>query len=221
MMNLSIKVIYRSFYDLYQEIGRYFIFSIVWFIFLLPLVTIGPATAALFYVLRLSRTKQEVTLKDYWQGMKKYWVSGNKISAIYWFVTIPALFYLVQLNVANHTLSFMMAILLVCLLFLWQMIHLFIYGLLVEQEEAKVEQLYLRAYRIVVENGIFCLALILNVTLFTFLFAVFPILLFIWPSWMALTMYNSTVYLLSQYAPESYTFSLEVSWRGLWSPWKN
>ncbi|MFN7252643.1 MAG: hypothetical protein ACK4M9_17945 [Anaerobacillus sp.] len=218
-MNNGLKVAYRSFFDMYTNLGAVLFFSIISIIGSLPIITIGPMVAALFYVMKLKLAGKNIGFKDFKFGLIKYGKKSSLIFVIYLFVMVPGVFYMITVSAMNSTTGQIVAIAIFSILLLWNLLNFYLYPLLVEQLDSDIGTLYLRSYRLIVENAIFTLVIIFNLLVFTVISILLPILLFVWAGWSVITIYNGLCYLLSKYDAKNYQFDLDVSWRGAWNCW--
>jgi hypothetical protein len=218
-MNNGLKVIYRSFFDMYTNLGPVLFFSFIWFIGSLPIITIGPMTAALFYVMKLKLAGKNAGFKDFKDGLFKYGKKSSLLFGIHLLVMVPGVFYILSISKLNTSVGQFMCIAIFSLLLLWGLLNFYIFSLLVEQKDSNISTLFLRSYRLIVENPIFTLTILFNLLVFTVISFLFPILLFVWAGWGTITVYNGLLYLLSKYDANHYQFDLDVSWRGAWHCW--
>ncbi|ADU29308.1 DUF624 domain-containing protein [Evansella cellulosilytica] len=219
-MKNSLTVFQRSLFDTYQNLGVILWATVLWWISVLPIITLGPATAGLFYVIKCKKTKVTVGPRDYWTGVKKYFSIGMRLTLLHLFVVVPGLSYFFLLLRTESFFSYFIAMILLYFILMWHLFMLYMMPILVEQEVTKISILFKRSFRLVTENYFFTVNIVLYMFFVTLISSILAIMLIVWAGWMAMTAYNSLLYLLNKYEPNEYRFDEEVNWRGTVRPWK-
>lgn len=71
-------------YNLGDKLGDIIILSVLWFVFSIPIITIGPASAALYYaVVRRFRLGCHSPFQDFLHGFRQNWKQGILLTLIY------------------------------------------------------------------------------------------------------------------------------------------
>lgn len=218
-MKDSLIIFNRSIYDTYQHLGSVIKYTILWWLCLLPVFTLGPATAGLFYVLRMKKKEMRVTTKDYFIGFRIYFKVGIQITLLYLFVMVPGIVYIHYLFSFSILLTNIIAVLIIYVLILFNLVIFFMFPLMVEQNLNKISVILKRAFRLVSENFSFTLNVALYLLLMTLISSVITIMMVAWAGMVALLSYNSVLYLLSKYNPDEYTFDSNVKWKGIIKVW--
>lgn len=68
--------------DSYNYLGTVLLCSVLWFAASLPVVTMGPATAAAFHVVRRAVLREDVGLGDFLTGLRRYFWRGLVVWAV-------------------------------------------------------------------------------------------------------------------------------------------
>jgi hypothetical protein len=219
-MKNALTVFHRSLYDTYQHLTTILWSTILWWLSALPIVTLGPATVGLFHVLKQKKSGKSVRPSDFWYGMRKGFGVSIRLTLLYLLVSVPGLLYFFILLGFNTFLSYFIAIILLYFLVMWHLLYLYIVPLIIEQEETKLSILFKRALRLVSENYMLTINITLYMVIITLICSIISILLVIWAGWMAMTAYNSLLYLLNKHDPTNYGFDPTVKWRNQWKTWK-
>ncbi|MDQ0257238.1 ABC-type multidrug transport system fused ATPase/permease subunit [Evansella vedderi] len=219
-MKNALTVFHRSVYDTYQSLGVILWSTILWWLSVLPIITLGPATAGLFYVINRKRNDVTAGPRDFWYGMKKYFWIGIQLSFLYLFVAVPGLSYFFILLTLDSFFTYFTAMIILYILVMWHLLMVYTMPFLVEQNITKISTLLKRSLRLVAENYMFTINIALYMVIITLVCSIITIMLVIWAGWMAVTAYNSLLYLLNKYEPNQYQFDPEVHWKGSLRPWK-
>ncbi|MFC0471781.1 DUF624 domain-containing protein [Halalkalibacter kiskunsagensis] len=219
-MKNAMTVFYRSLYDMYQNLGTVIWSTILWWICVLPIFTLGPASAGLFYVLKQKRLGKSVGPRDFFYGMRSHFGVGIRISFLYLLISVPGFIYFFLLLRLESFATYFLAIILLYFLVMWHFLLLYMFPLLVEQESKKLSILFKRSLRLVSENYVFTINIVLYLVLLTLISSIISILIVVWAGWMVITASNSLLFLLNKYDPENYPFDPTVSWKGIWKAWK-
>jgi hypothetical protein len=217
----ALRVVYRSFYESYQSLGFSIWSTLLWWLGALPILTIGSVSAGLFYTIMQKKRGREVTPRDFWHGVIKYFKPSLLITFLYLFVTVPAWIYMTLL-LSNEQMGWKtLGFLLLYLLIFWQLVVLYMFPLMIEQEIRRVRVLMKRSFRLVVDHFLFTTVLYFAIILITILSGLIPLLLFtVWISWVARSVYTAMQVLLQRYDGERVSPDLSVHWKGFWKAWK-
>lgn len=218
-MRDALKVFNRSIYDAYHHLGFLLKFTILWWLSVLPIITVGPATAGLFYVIRKKRLGLHVTKKDYFLGFRKYFKLGIQLSFIHLFITVPGIFYVTYLFTLGFLLANIIGVVLMYLLILWHLIVFYMFPLIVEQKQHNFLIVFKRSLRLVSENYFFTINIALYLLIVTLICSIFTILMIVWTGVLVWISYTSMYFLLHKYNPDEYTFDYNINWKGLVKPW--
>jgi uncharacterized membrane protein YesL len=167
--------------DTYLDTIPLVTYNVLWFIVSLPIVTIIPATAGLFYVTNKIAHKQPVEWQDFFRGMRRYfwqswlWGALNLVVAVIFFVN--NIYY-----VANPSaLSTIARVVVLMLGVFWVSTQLYMFPLLMEQEKPQLRLALRNSVVIILKRPLFSL----RTALLVILIALFTTA-FIWPLWMVL-----------------------------------
>ena len=176
------KSIRDRFMDFYYGLIPLFTINLTWFLMILPVVTIFPATGGLYYaVLELER-ENTADWNTVWEGVKKHWWLSLKWGLLILFGNIFMIanvwFYL---NLDQGWSIFPLTLSIVVLI-IWSAITQFGFPMLLLQEEKKIFLALRNAYVIVVRKPLSAL----KVLLIGFLTTVISLLLL--PLWIFVSM---------------------------------
>ncbi|PYZ97522.1 hypothetical protein CR205_02695 [Alteribacter lacisalsi] len=219
-MRHAMTVFYRSIFDTYQNLGTVLWATILWWLSILPVITLGPATAGLLYVIRQKRLGKSVRPRDYWYAFRLYLKPGVLLTLLYLLVSVPGAVYFFLLLQWGTFLTYFGAMIVLYILILWHLLLLYTMPLMVEQKLHSPALLLKRALRLVTENYLFTVNIVLYMVILTIICTVISIFIVIWAGWMAMTAYNSMMYLMSKYDEDQYAFDPEVKWGRIWRTWK-
>lgn len=219
-MKNALTVFHRSIYDTYQNLGFVLWSTILWWLSVLPIFTLGPATAGLFYVIHRKRIAVSVGPSDFWYGFKKHFRIGTHLSFIYLLIVVPGVIYFYLLLNMNNLFAYIIGLIILYFLIFWHLLLLYALPILIEQEITRISVVLRRALRLVTENYFFSVNIVLYMFFMTILCSIITISLVVWAGLMAFLSHNALLYLLSKYAPDQYTFDETVNWKGSIKPWK-
>jgi hypothetical protein len=211
----------RSVFDGYQQLGTIIKFTILWWLCMLPILTFGPATAGLFSVIIKSKKGHRITVKDYFQAVHQHIGIGMKLSLLYLFIMVPGTIYTIILFSNGSVATNIIGILLIYILIIWNLIVLYMFPLMIIQEEQDLTTIVKQSWKLVTENYSFTFNIALYILITTLICSVLTIMLIAWSGLLALISYNSLSFLLHKYNPNEYSFDYNVKWRGLIRPWNN
>lgn len=211
----------RSVFDGYQQLGTIIKFTILWWLCMLPILTFGPATAGLFSVIIKSKKGHSITVKDYFQAVHQHIGIGMKLSLLYLFIMVPGTVYTIILFSNGSVAPNIIGILLIYILIIWNLIVLYMFPLMVIQEEQDLTTILKQSWKLVTENYSFTFNIALYILITTLICSVLTIMLVAWSGLLALISYNSLSFLLHKYNPDEYSFDYNVKWRGFIRPWNN
>ena len=218
-MKNALVVFNRSIYDSYQHLSKVMLLTILWWLSVLPIFTLGPATAGLFYALK-RRDESKNLRKEFFHGMKMYFLVSFKLTILSLFVTLPCIFYMYFLLTMETTFAYFLALLLLYVLIMWHLIMLYVFPLMVELNQKKVSILLKYALRLTCEHFVFSSCIGFYILLVALLSSIISIMLVVMVGCVAIICYNSLLFLLSVTLPDQYNFDHEVNWKGILRPWK-
>lgn len=80
-----------------EFVSPYFILNLAWFVLCMPIITIFPATAGLYYATNLLHRDGDASLVDLWQGIRQYfkvsWLWGGLNLLVYAIISVNFWFY--------------------------------------------------------------------------------------------------------------------------------
>jgi len=154
----------------FRRIGLLMVVNVLWWLFSLPLVTWPPATAALYHVAqRLTHLEEseQTTWRHFFDGLGIYglrsWQLMAADAAMAVALVVSFLFYFGQSHLALRWLS----IPILCLITLWGGMQLYLFPLLIEQEDKRVPLVFRNAFVLALGNPSFTFPLGLLLTAVT------------------------------------------------------
>lgn len=145
----------------FQRIWLLLVVNVLWWLFTLPLLTWPPATAAMFHVVRRLTDQEEAdytTWRHFFEGFRRYgWQSWQlmAINLLAGFIFLVAFrFYWLQ----AEPLFRIIAVSIFCLILLWVSLQLYLFPLLIEQNDKQIRLIFKNAYLLVLKNLTFTVA---------------------------------------------------------------
>ncbi len=133
----------------FEHIGLLIVLNFLWWLLLLPVVTWPPATAGLFHVVRrltILQESEQTTWRHFFEGMRLYrWTSWKLAAAdlaLGIILVVNVLFY----NNRSQTVLRLLAWPMLSFLFLWGAMQLYLFPLLIEQEEKRITLVFRNAF---------------------------------------------------------------------------
>src|SRR5690625_4629970 len=133
MMKEAATVVYRSLIDTYDNFGIYVWCSLFWLLSIIPIVTLVPATMGLLYVIKLQREGLNVRPSDFWNGMKKHFGIGLRLTLLYVLISVPGFFSLFLLIGFHSFIFYLAAVIVLYFLGLFHFMFLYILPIIVEK----------------------------------------------------------------------------------------
>jgi len=217
----SFNVLHRSFYETYQYLGFIGKISMLWLLFSIPFITIGIASSGLIYSIKCLVDGKDVSINHFFDGIKKYWKASFVLTLIYFIFIVPGVLYFLALLSFPPLWSKVLGMFVFYLLILVNVLCLYLFPLMVEQNITNIPVLFKQSFRLIVENFNFSINIFIYILVITFLIILFPLLLFIWAGFVGMITYYSLLSLFSKYNPEKYNTILEVNWKGTFKPWES
>jgi hypothetical protein len=155
----ALKLYWKTLGDLYYEIVILGAVNLLWTVLLIPIVTAPPATAALFYVTNRLANGEDTKIRDFFVGFRTYFGKGWQIGATAFGITLILVFNIVfyyDPNLAatmfgNPTVQLVTIMWLYFMVF-WVAIMMFLFPLMIEQENKSILLLLKNATILVVDN---------------------------------------------------------------------
>ena len=77
------RTLRKFFWDSYDNLGIIILGNLLWFSFCLPLITAPASTAALFSLTNHIAAGKRASIRDFWDGFKKYFLRSLSLGLIY------------------------------------------------------------------------------------------------------------------------------------------
>jgi uncharacterized membrane protein YesL len=146
----------------FQRIGLLLVTNILWWLLSLPLVTLPPATAGLFYVVRRLtdiNESEQTTWRHFFEGFKYYWLRSWQLMAINLaIVAVIMISFLFYFN-REQTALRLIAVPVFYIMLLWLGMQLYLFPLLITQEVKQLRLMFRNALVLVAGNVIFTVVL--------------------------------------------------------------
>jgi len=196
-----INILWQTIKKIYQNIGTICLLSIIWTLSILPVITIIPATAGVYYITNKIAHNKQVNIHDFRAGIRKYWKKTFKLTLINISVLGILIFnILLAGNISDISFALIIAaVLWIYILIFWCFMMVYSFALTFEQDITILETLK-RSAMLIIDNIVFNLGLGLWLLFITFLSILTPpILLFFFMGTIALTSNNVLLALLEKY----------------------
>lgn len=164
------------------DFGELMISNILWLLLCLPIITIPPAFAGLYYSTSKLAQKEPSSRKTFFEGFKKYFRSSY-----YWFfsnlIVVGLLLFNIDVGIQNPDLLWMQFFSGASwvILFAWILIQIYTFPLLIQQDDPRLF-LALRNSAVLWFKHI-----IFNIILSMVIVIVFVISLYLYPLWFVIT----------------------------------
>jgi uncharacterized membrane protein YesL len=146
----------------FQRIGLLLVTNILWWLLSLPLITLPPATAGLFYVVRRLtdiNESEQTTWRHFFEGFKYYWLRSWQLMAINLaIVAVIMISFLFYFN-REQTALRLIAVPVFYIMLLWLGMQLYLFPLLITQEVKQLRLMFRNALVLVAGNVIFTVVL--------------------------------------------------------------
>jgi len=138
-MSIALRALWMACRDYYEELFRLVGANLLWLLLAITLVTLPPATAGMFYLTNHIAHDRPVELRMFFVGLRQYWLKS-------WLLALINLFVLAVLlaNVRSYgqllepRWAAIVQGLFLGLTALWCLIQLYVFPMLLEQEEPKL-----------------------------------------------------------------------------------
>jgi uncharacterized membrane protein YesL len=146
----------------FQRIGLLLVTNSLWWLLSLPLLTWPPATAGLYHVARrLTRPEEaeETTWRHFFDGFRQYWLRSWQLMGLNLLlggvIVVSFLFYLAREQLALR----LVAAPVFYILLLWLGMQLYLFPLLIEQQQKDIRLVFKNAFILALGNVTFTLVL--------------------------------------------------------------
>ncbi len=138
-MGTAFRVFWAALKDYYEEMFRLVGANLLWLVLAIPVVTLPPATAGMFYLTNQIAHHKTVELGMFFEGFKKYFFKSWLLTLLN--VAVLAIFYMnftfYGQRVGGQWGSILQG-LFVGLAVMWCLIQLYVFPMLLEQEEPRL-----------------------------------------------------------------------------------
>jgi uncharacterized membrane protein YesL len=137
-MGMAFRVMWTAFKDYYEEMFTLVGANLLWVVLVIPVVTIPPATAGMFYLTNQVAHHKSIEFRMFFEGFKKYlWKSYllallNLLAATIFYANI--MFY----GQMEGQWAVIVRGIFVGLAVMWVLIQIYVFPMLLEQQEAKL-----------------------------------------------------------------------------------
>jgi uncharacterized membrane protein YesL len=138
--------------------------NLFWFLISLPIVTIFPALAGLYYATNRLGHQRSADRHTIIEGFRAYfWISWRwgLMNVLVVAILMVNIFYY---GVANTDLANVARVVLITILLLWIMVQIFTFPLLIEQDDKRLRTALRNSLVILIKRPLFCLGLLILLT---------------------------------------------------------
>lgn len=173
-MRVAWRAIARTVIDVRYAGIELVYFNLLWFVCSLPLITLPPATGALYVIVRQLSERRAVTWRDFLHAMRDQltvswrWGTVNLVAALLFVVNF---WFYAQLP---QPFGLLLTALLIGFLLVWLLIQLYTYPLLLRQESPSVRRAMRNALALCVRHPSFTLTYAFNAAIFILMSLVVP-----------------------------------------------
>ncbi|MFQ5811976.1 MAG: DUF624 domain-containing protein [Anaerolineae bacterium] len=161
-MKQTISAIFSSFKDFYDEIFLFMAINLLCVLFSIPLITLAPALAGVYYVANhLAHERYTTSLRDFFVGFRQYFAKS-------WQVLLTDLFLLLlivsninfYMRMPNQILK-LVSILWLYLLAFWLGLQIYLFPLLMEQKDKRILLIFRNAIVLTLRHSFSTIAFLL------------------------------------------------------------
>lgn len=165
-MRQTLSVIFSSLKDFYEELFLFVIINLLCVLLSIPLVTLAPALAGVYYVTNhLAHGRYRTEWRDFFVGFRRYFAKS-------WQVLLADLFLLLLIvsNISFYTsmpnqILRLVSILWWYLLAFWLGLQIYLFPLLMEQEDKRLLLIFRNAIVLTLRHPFFTIAFLLVILL--------------------------------------------------------
>jgi uncharacterized membrane protein YesL len=165
-MKQTFSVLFSSFKDFYDELFLFVIINLLCFLLSIPLVTLAPAWAGVYYVTNhLAHGRYRTEWRDFFVGFRQYFAKS-------WQVLLADLFLLLLIvsNISFYTsmpnqILRLVSILWWYVLAFWLALQIYLFPLLMEQEDKRLLLIFRNAIVLTLQHPFFTIAFLLAILL--------------------------------------------------------
>ncbi|MGA9350832.1 MAG: DUF624 domain-containing protein, partial [Anaerolineae bacterium] len=166
LMRQTLSVIFSSLKDFYEELFLFVIINLLCVLLSIPLVTLAPALAGVYYVTNhLAHGRYRTEWRDFFVGFRRYFAKS-------WQVLLADLFLLLLIvsNISFYTsmpnqILRLVSILWWYLLAFWLGLQIYLFPLLMEQEDKRLLLIFRNAIVLTLRHPFFTIAFLLVILL--------------------------------------------------------
>jgi len=144
----------------YEEIWILAGISLLWLALSLPLITLPPATAALFYSTNRVVQGRVIKIEHFFAAFREYFTKSWQLAAIGLGTTLVIVINLCFYALSRHELVRLIAIPFGSLLLFWLGMNVYTFPLLIAQEDKKIVLILKNAALLTLANPLFTFALL-------------------------------------------------------------
>ncbi|MBS4195577.1 DUF624 domain-containing protein [Lederbergia citri] len=218
-MKASLKVFHKSIYEAYQQLGFVIQLSLLWLLCSIPLITIGFANSGVLYCIEHKNNRNSL-FKNFFIGMKEYFKPTLLLTALYLFFVVPGILYFSILFSSENIWIISLSLIILYGLLLVHLMLIYIFPLMMKQNEMRVSRILAKTFKITIENIGFSINVFIYILLVTAITVIFPLLLLILAGVVGFILYYSVTHTLSTYSTSHEEVEWKVNWRGSWRPWR-
>ena len=151
-------VFLASFRLTFQRIGLLLTTNILWWLLTLPLITWPPATAGLFHVVRRLTNldeSEQTTWRHFFEGFRHYWLKSWQLMVINLAMGFVIIFGFVFYFNQTQSIVRFVAVPVFYIMLLWVSMQLYLFPLLIEQEDKRIRLVFRNALGLALGNPIF------------------------------------------------------------------
>ncbi len=165
------RVLRKFFWDSYDNLGVMILGNLLWFGLCLPIVTAPASTAALFSLTNHIAAGKKVSIKDFWDGFRKYFLRSVSLTLIYLLLLVMVesnIFLYRHLNQAGRVVFAFMGAVNLWLLLLFALIEIYSLPLIVKQDIGLKKALK-RSALLALDNPFFTIVISIQILAIVFL----------------------------------------------------
>lgn len=224
-MKVSVsRVLRKFFWDSYDNLGIIILGNLLWFSLCLPIVTAPASTAALFSLTNRVSLGKGASLRDFWEGFRKYFLRGLSLGLIYLLLLVVLIIdlflYRQQPQTARVAIAFLGAVNL-WIFFLFSLLGMYSLPLMVEQDIGLIKSLK-RSALLALDNPFFSIVISIQIMAIFFLSLLSGVgVILLMMSLVSLLLSRSLRELFSKYEGRAQEEKEErKSLRGIFRPWQ-
>lgn len=165
-MRQTLSILFSSLKDFYDELFLFVIINLLCFLLSIPLITLAPALAGVYYVTNhLAHGRYRTEWRDFFVGFKQYLAKSWQVLLADLFLLLLIVSNIIFYNSMPNQIVRLVSILWLYLLAFWLGLQIYLFPLLMEQEDKRLLLIFRNAIVLTLKHPLFTIAFLLVILL--------------------------------------------------------